>query len=103
ANRRSSGGSCGCTVSDQPITAVTGLVHCSPLWLGIKGLIAGPSASAGALVLPTHNPVFRICIQGILPQNTPGGGDCENGNASQSSFSGLMNRDGSMLAAMLGT
>ena len=103
ANKSPNGECSSSTVSNQPITSVTGLVHCSPLWMGIKGLIEGPSASAGALVLPTHNPVFRICIQGILPQNTAGGGDCENGNASQSSFSGLMNRDGSMLAAMLGT
>jgi ABC-type transporter Mla subunit MlaD len=105
ANKSPNGECTNATISNQPITSVTGLAHCSPLWMLINGLIGGPTASAGALVFPPNNgqprPVFRICIEGILPQNAVG--DCQSSSASVASSSGLMNRDGAMLAALLGT
>jgi ABC-type transporter Mla subunit MlaD len=105
ANKSPNGECTNATVSNQPITSVTGLAHCSPLWMLINGLIGGPTASAGALVFPPNNgpprPVFRICIEGILPQNEVG--DCQSSSATVASSSGLMNRDGAMLAALLGT
>ena len=50
----------GATVANQPITSVTGVAQCSPLWMITKGLLSGPSASSGALALPTNRPMFRI-------------------------------------------
>jgi ABC-type transporter Mla subunit MlaD len=92
------------TVANQPITAVTGVVQCSPLWELIKGLLQGPTASGGGVgTTPTgaNNAIFRVCIIGIPPQ--AGTGACDDSNASESGYRGLMSGGGTMLMSFLGT
>jgi phospholipid/cholesterol/gamma-HCH transport system substrate-binding protein len=101
ANRSPDSECTGATVANQPITSVTGVAKCSPLWMITKGLLSGPSASSGALALPTNQPMFRICVAGVSPQTFTG--SCDNSSAAQGSLVGLQDREGAMLTAMLGT
>jgi hypothetical protein len=92
------------TVANQPITQVTGVVQCSPLWELIKGLLQGPTASGGAVgTSPAGetNSIFRVCIVGIPPQQ--GTGSCDDSNASESNYHGLLSSGGAMLMDFLGT
>lgn len=92
------------TVANQPITSVTGVAQCSPIWELIKGLLQGPTASGGAVgTLPSgaSNSIFRVCIVGIPPQQ--GTGACDDSNASESDYRGLLSGGGAMLDAFLGT
>jgi len=108
-NKSPNGECTGSTTVNQPISSITGLAKCSPLWMLIKGLIQGPTVSGGAL--ETGNAlgpagIFRICLAGVPP--TPlANGACDNSNASrgyQSAYhGGFMNGDGAMLSAFLGT
>jgi phospholipid/cholesterol/gamma-HCH transport system substrate-binding protein len=102
ANRSPNGECTSSTTASQPITQVTGAAQCSPLWMLIRGLLGGPTASGGALVnTPTgqNNPIFRVCVSNLPPQVGPGSCDNTNNNAS----SGFMNRDGAAFASFLGT
>ena len=92
------------TVANQPITSVTGVVQCSPLWELIKGLLQGPTASGGAVgTTPagTSSAIFRVCIIGIPPQ--AGTGACDDSNASETGYRGLLSGGGTMLMSFLGT
>ncbi len=93
------------TTVNVPITSITGLAKCSPLWMLIKGLIQGPTVTGGALETPTDNPIFRICLSGV-PPSPAANGTCDNTTASQGSQStfrgGLSGGDGAMFAAFLG-
>jgi ABC-type transporter Mla subunit MlaD len=92
------------TVANQPITQVTGVVQCSPLWELIKGLLQGPTAAGGAVgTTPTgeNNSIFRVCIVGIPPQM--GTGSCDDSNAQESNYRGLLSSGGTMLMDFLGT
>jgi ABC-type transporter Mla subunit MlaD len=100
ANLSPNGECTSATDANQPITSVTGVAHCSPLWMTIKGLLSGPTAAAGAQELPGMVPMFRICIEGVS-QGAPG--SCDNSNAAKSATVGLSDREGAMLTAMLGT
>ncbi len=94
-------GECGAsTTAEQPITQITGLVQCSPLWELLKGLQGGPTVSSGAVEhTPSgaNNPIFRVCVLGYPVQNAVG--SCDTG----ATFAGLMQRDAAMFAAYLGT
>ncbi len=92
------------TVANQPITQVTGVVQCSPLWELIKGILQGPTATGGGVgTLPNgvSSSIFRVCIIGIPPQDDTGA--CDNSKASESNYHGFMSGGGAMLAAFLGT
>ena len=103
-NNLSPNGECtSATVANQPITSVIGATQCSPLWELVKGLLQGPTASAGATEHSpsgANNPMFRVCVIGLPPQ--VGTGACDNSNAEQAS-SGFMSGDGAMFASFLGS
>jgi hypothetical protein len=80
------------------------VVQCSPLWELIKGLLQGPTASGGAVgTTPagTTSAIFRVCIIGIPPQ--AGTGACDDSNASETGYRGLLSGGGTMLMSFLGT
>jgi len=99
------------TQADQPISSLTGLQQCSPLWMLIRGLLSGPSITTGAIEKgpgrQTINPVFRICVNNTVPQQS-GLGACDEypvapGVPNLAAFGGSMHGEGAMIAAFLGT
>jgi len=99
------------TTANQPITSITGLTQCSPVWEIIKGLLGGPTNTGGALEGTPQggipNPVFRVCVN--FAQVDPNLiHDCKNSSAgsappSGAAAGGYMSSDGAMFAALLGT
>ena len=103
-NKSPNGECTSATTANQPITQVTGLTQCSPLWELLKGLVQGPSVSAGAVEhAPTGRAteMFRICIVGLPPQ--VGTGACDNSNASQPAARNFLAADGALFSALLGS
>jgi phospholipid/cholesterol/gamma-HCH transport system substrate-binding protein len=53
------------TTAEQPITSITGLKQCSPMWMLIAGLIGGPTNTTGATETTTSgvsSSIFRGCV-----------------------------------------
>jgi phospholipid/cholesterol/gamma-HCH transport system substrate-binding protein len=66
SQNRSPNGECtSSTVADQPISTITGLQQCSPLWMLIAGLLGGPTNTSGSVETTSgghSSAVFRACI-----------------------------------------
>ena len=97
------------TSSNQPITSVTGLTQCSPLWFLIKGLVQGPTVSGGALEVgnphpldAAGDPIFRICLGGIPNNPATTNGQCDSTESDTASYYSAGD-DSAAFAAWLGS
>jgi hypothetical protein len=95
------------TSPTQPISSITGLRKCSPLWEIINGLLGGATASGGAferqpLYLGGHpRAIFRVCILGLPPQDIQG--TCDHAITPTPSVASSVSSQTAMFAAFLGT
>jgi phospholipid/cholesterol/gamma-HCH transport system substrate-binding protein len=100
ANREPSPGLC---TSQHNVPLPSDLATCSPLWMLLKGLTQGPTASGGAVELPTNQAIFRICLSNPTPAiPNLNSGSCVNNKASQGAYDGFSG-DGAMFASFLGS
>jgi len=88
---------------DQPITSITGLQRCSPLWMLIAAILGGPTNTGEAV--ETNNsgslPIFRGCV--VFAVNYPATGKfgCKGGSGATLAGYGYTKDDSDLFASFL--